>query len=203
THKTILMNLPIKGFALAALLCCGPLCFAQDVTQDIVDPEDTLRISNMKNHRPRLLALSLDLYQPIPSGNKYVGKAMKGKTSFNVNAQLYVYRNFFIKASIGETYFEVENRSVVGNYQKTSFSNQSLSVGYEFLPLDKFRLGLSLSVLGASDHLNKVASDTKGIQRDNAKLKAYEMYLDYELLHYLAVSAHYSYRNDRTNIVAP
>lgn len=197
------MILHIKNAIVALLLFGSFICSAQIEKEDIIDPEDTIRVANMKNLRPRLLALSLDLYQPIPSGDQFVGQALNGKISFNFNAQMYIYRQFFIKVSVGANYFDVENTSVVGNYQKSTFTNESLSLGYEFLPFEKIRLGLSASVLGNSNYTNKIISNSGALQRDTAKLNSYGLYLDYEVFYYMAVSFNYSYRNDRTNIQGP
>ena len=197
------MNSIIKNFIFIGTIALGAVCSAQIEQNDIIDPEDTIRVANMKNLRPRLLALSLDIYQPIPSGDKFIAKGMTGKLSFDFTTQMYIYKQFFFKISVGANYFEVENPYAVGNYQKSTFTNESLSIGYEFLPFDKVRLGLSLSVLGNSNYTNKIVGDLEAVQRDTAKLNAYGLYIDYELNYFLAVYFNYNYRNDRTNINVP
>ncbi len=186
------------------MLLCGLISMAQERELRIFeDPEDSIRVTNMQNYRPRLLAFSFDLNQAIPSGNRFVGKAMTGKMGFDFNAQIYVYKQFFVKLGLGANYFEVEDKTVVGNYEKSTFSNQSLSIGYEFLPFEKVRLGVSFSVVGNSDYRNSIIDGSRGLQRDNAKLHAYGFYLDYELNHFTAVYLKYDYRNDKTNINVP
>lgn len=197
------MNSHIKNFSIISIFIICSVCNAQERERVFDDPEDSVRVSNMKNSRPRLLAFSFNINQSIPSGNKFVGKAMKGKSGFDINAQMYVYKQFFFKLNVGENYFEVEDKSVVGNYYKSTFSHQSLSLGYEFLPFDKVRLGVNFSVLGNSEYTNRVSDGAGAKQRDSAKMNAYGFYLDCELKHFLAVYFKYDYRNDRTNINVP
>lgn len=197
------MNLHIKQFPILFIFIVGSFCNAQEQERVFEDPEDSIRVTNMQNFRPRLLAFSFNINQSIPTGNKYVGKAMKGKGGYDLNAQMYVYKQFFFKVSLGANYFEVEDKSVVGNYNKSTFTHQSLSLGYEFLPFGKIRLGVNLSVLGNADYTNKISNNSGAKQRDSGKMNAYGFYVDYELKHFLAVYFKYDYRNDRTNINVP
>lgn len=198
------MNLLIKRFGILGLLLFGFLCPAQDNPENEKVRSDTIT-ANMKNFRPRLLSLCLEAYVPVATGNKFIGKGMEGKVSFNFKAQMFVYKQAFFKIGLGETYFKVIDPSVTGNYQKTTISNQYLALGYEFLPLEKVRLGLSVGVLGNAVYQNTLSSNgrSRGFQTDSAKLNIYELYIDYELKFFMAITFNYAYRNDRTNIKVP
>lgn len=194
----------IKKFGILYLFLFGFFCSAQENPENVKVRSDTV-ISNMKNFRSRLLSLSIDTYLPIPAGDKFVGRGMEGKASFNFKAQMFVYKQLFFKIGAGETYLKVADPSVTGNYQKTTISNQYLALGYEFLPLQKIRMGLSIGVLGNAQYLNiqNINGRNAASQKDTAKLNIYELYVDYEIKYFMAITFNYGYRNDRTNIDVP
>ena len=180
------------------------MSFAQQTPETTKVRSDTIA-ANMRNFRPRLLSLSLDTYMPIPAGDKFVGRGMEGKLSFNFKAQMFVYKQAFFKIGFGQTYFRVIDPSLTGNYKKTTVTNQDLSLGYEFLPINKVRLGLSVGIIGNAEYLNKENRNgrDRGFQNDTAKLNVYELYIDYEVFYFMSLTFNYAYRNDRTNINVP
>lgn len=198
------MNLFIKCFITAYCLFFGFFSYAQQIPETTKVRSDTVA-ANMRNFRPRLLSFSLDTYLPIPAGDKFVGQGMEGRLSYNFKAQMFVYKQAFFKIGIGQTYLTVTDPTITGNYQKTTISNQYLSLGYEFLPVENVRLGLSIGVLGNADYNNREnrnGSD-RNFQRDTAKLNIYELYIDYEVVYFMAVTFNYAYRNDKTKINVP
>lgn len=198
------MNSFIKRTSLIALLLLiGTQCVAQENNDDGKVRSDTIT-ANMKNFRPRLLSFAVDVYVPVPTGEKFVGKGMEGKTSFNIKSQIFFYEQAFLKVGLGETYLRVADQYVTGNYQKTRISDQYLALGYEFLPLDKVRLGLSFSILGNAEYHNEqIFGGNRANQKDTGKLNIYELYADYEVFYFMAITVNYAYRNDRTNINVP
>src|SRR5690606_8712710 len=178
------------------------MCVAQQEEKFSVGRSDTVA-ANMRNFRPRLLTLSIDGYSPIPSGNKFVGQAMEGKFGISLKFQMMVYKQFFVSIGVGETYFNVNDISIVGNYRSTRVSNQYVTIGYEFLPVEKIRLGIGIGILGRADYTNKFREGISVIQKDTAKLNIYELYIDYEVFYFMAVTFNYAYRNDRTKIDIP
>lgn len=196
------MNLLIKGFALFLFLNVTSMCVAQQEKKMNIERSDTIA-ANMRNFRPRLFALSLEVYSPIPSGNKFIGEAMEGKFGFSFKTQMMIYKQFFVQLGVGETYLNLNDISVTGNYRNTRISNQYVSIGYELLPLKNVRLGASIGVLGRADYYNKFSEGISVIQRDTAKLNIYELYIDYEIFYFMAVTVNYAYRNDKTKIDVP
>ncbi|MGJ8591643.1 MAG: hypothetical protein ACSHXF_03800 [Aquaticitalea sp.] len=196
------MNFHIKAFTISLLFFCTSICVAQQESQTKVERSDTIA-ANMRNFRPRLFALSLNGYAPIPSGDKFVGQAFDGKFGFNFKAQMMIYKQFFINLGLGQTYFDVNNINSIGNYRSTAITSQYVSIGYEFLPLDKVRLGLGVGILGRADYSNKFSEGLSVVQRDTAKLNIYELYMDYEIFYFMAVTFNYAYRNDKTKIDVP
>ena len=194
------MSLPTK--VLLVFLITTSISFSQEVEKETVLRSDTIS-ANMRNFRPRLLTLSVDGYVPISSGDKYIGKSMEGNFGFSLKAQMMIYKQFFIKLGFGASYFKVNDISSTGNYRSTSIANQYISVGYEFLPIKKVRLGLSLSVFGNADYSNKFSEGISVIQKDTARLNIYELYIDYEVFYFMAVTVNYAYRNDKTDIDVP
>lgn len=178
------------------------VCTAQEEEKLTVERSDTIAV-NMRNFRPRLLALSIGGNVPIPSGNKFVGQGLEGNIGIDFKAQMMIYKQFFINLGLGQTYFDVNDISSTGNYRSTVISGQYISIGYEFLPVEKVRLGLGVGILGRADYSNKFTEGISVIQRDTAKLNIYELYIDYEVFYFMAINFNYAYRNDKTNIDVP
>lgn len=198
------MNSIISRSIVTVSLVFSFIGFAQQTPETTAVRSDTIA-ANMRNFRPRLLSLSLDAYLPIPTGDKFVGQGMEGKLGFNFKAQMFIYKQTFFKIGFGQTYLRVTDPTITGNYEKTTISSQYLSLGYELLPVDKVRLGLSVGVLGNADYTNKENRNNRdiGFQRDSAKLNIYELYIDYEAYYFMAVTFNYAYRNDKTKISVP
>lgn len=198
-------------FPTKLILCLGLFLFlgitpllAQEENEDVSKESE----NDTKIPRQRIGNVSSDYYIPISTGNKYIGKGLSGKHGFNFRTQAYIYKQIFVGFNGGQTYFDVEKPELVGNYERTSASNYYFFVGYEFLPLKDFRVGLSVSLFGESQYKNTHYTYTsfnaqKAYQVDNGRINAYEAYIDYELNRYLAVYVKYSYRNDRMKIDAP
>ncbi len=196
------MNSIIKRIFLGFFFLFTMTGYAQSMDTSDVERSDTIA-ANMRNFRPRLLSLSLNVYAPIPSGDQFIGQGFEGKIGGNFKAQLMIYKQFFLNVGLGQTYFSVKDMSVTGNYRSTRISNQYISVGYEFLPIDNIRLGISASVFGNAEYTNKFREGISVIQSDTAKLNIYELYVDYEIFYFMAVTVNYGYRNDKTNIDVP
>jgi len=177
------------------------LSSAQNDNEDRIDPEDTIRINNMKSQRSRLFAFSTSYLAPISSGNNYFGQGMKGNGGFGFKAQVYVYKNIFVAFNIQQAYFEVSDPELTGNYDKTRLGSQYIALGYEFIPFKDVRLGVGFSFLGNADYNNiAINNGNTSKQRDDGNVRSLEAYFDYEINHFFAVCLNYGYRSDRMNI---
>ncbi len=191
---------------LFVLFFCSSFCFSQDeskeVFQDSAVKDNAATIS--KNRKHKLLSLSAEVYLPVPTGSNFAGDALKGKTSHNVKAQLFVYKGFFAAATGGQSFFDNDNPAVTGNYSKTQVESEYYSLGYEFYLSSKMRLGLAIGVYGESRYRNTGFTEGhRSVQTDHGKIRVYELYFDYQLSNTFAVYANYSYRSDRMDIKAP
>lgn len=178
--------------------------FSQNNTDIIVDSDSIAKDNLSTTKRQRLGAFSFGYHKPIPTGNNFVGKGMKGISGLDFKFQLYVYRQFFLGGNIGSSYLEVEDSSVTGNYDKTTINEQYLYLGYEFLLFDDWRLGVMYSFIGDAIYKNNnFSGPSKGIQTDTASYKGYGLYINYELSDHFMFYFEYIYRNDKTRIKAP
>ncbi len=147
---------------------------------------------------------SIEYAQAIHTGVNFVGLGMEGKSGFNIKAQFFIYKHFFLAGTVGSNYFSVRDKTIVGNYNKTTVSHQYLNVGYELLPLPNTRLGLSISLFGESNFENKSMTNTReAFQNDDAHVRSYEFYFDYMINDEFAVYLNYAYRNDKMDIQTP
>ncbi|MBD0831120.1 hypothetical protein [Aestuariibaculum sediminum] len=138
---------------------------------------------------------------PITTGDNFTGLGLKGKFGVNLKLHVFVYKGFFVSGTAGAHYFKVKDKSIVGNYEKTTAIHQYLSVGYEIEPVTKLKLGVSAAVLGRSRYKNKIDPNNKLVfQTDRGRIRAYDAYIHYMLVSQLAVYINYTYRNDHMNI---
>ena len=190
----MILRLPIKSLVFSLLVVLTVLNVNSQSINQI--GEDSLVDS-----KQRYIAYSLGYHNPIASGDNFIGKGLRGNGGFRFKIQIYAYKQLFIGGSIGATYFNVKDRAVVGDYNKTRISESYLYLGYEFVVAPEFRIGITSSVLGSSRYKNKKSS---GIyQNDTAHLRNYGMYLTYEVTKGLMLYLDYAYRVDKTNIDVP
>ncbi|TBN02448.1 hypothetical protein EYD45_12125 [Hyunsoonleella flava] len=192
----------IKYFLFGIFSLIGAIVFAQELpeNEDENNPEDVT-----KNDWQKLGFGAIEYVQPITTGdNNFFGLGIKGKSGFNIRAQLFVYEHIFVSATIGTSYFTVNDKSLVGNYNKTQVNHQYVNIGYEIIPVKNVRIGLSFSVFGQVDHENKSRTNTNdAFQIDDGQVRSYEGYIDYMLNKEFAICLNYSYRNDKMDIVSP
>jgi len=185
------LNFHIKNYSLCLIVAISSFSFSQNNT-------------NLKQNNQKLGFGSIDYSMAIPSGDNFIGLGMESKGGFNAKAQFFIYKHFFIAGTVGSNYFSVKDKTIVGNYNKTTVSHQYLNIGYEILPIPNTRLGLSISLFGESNFENKSITNTlEAFQNDNAHVRSYEFYFDYMISDEFALYLNYSYRNDKTDIQAP
>ncbi|MCA0131118.1 hypothetical protein [Winogradskyella alexanderae] len=153
------------------------------------------------NTKQRYIAYSLGNHNPIETGDNFIGKGLRGKGGFSFKIQIYVYKQFFVGGSLGASYFDVKDQTVVGKYNRTRIAENFLFVGYEFVLTEKFRIGLTASVIGSSRYKNKKSNSI--YQVDSANFRGYGFYLTYELAKGFMLYLDYAYRIDKTNIDVP
>lgn len=148
--------------------------------------------------------VSLGLSYPIPTGNNFLNNGMSGKVGLNLKAQFFVYKNVFVAGTLGNNYFKVTDKTIVGSYNKTKESHQFISIGYQLVSSYKTRLGLSVSLYGESKYENhNITNNMDAYQNDSGKINNYEIYFDYMINDEFALYLNYAYRNDKMNIKAP
>lgn len=172
--------------------------FGQD---DIEKENKETSEKTLKKEFQKLGYAAIDFSQPFPTGDNFFGLGMKGDRGFNIKTQLFVYKHIYLSGTIGSSYFSVTNKSVVGNYNKTTASHQFISIGYEFLPLTNIKTGLSLILFGNSDYKNKSMTNSReAFQNDDGRVKGFEIYFDYMINDEFAIYLNYSYRDDKMDI---
>lgn len=190
----------IKVYLLSVFLWLNTSIYAQqEETKE--NNQETSEKSTEKNFQ-KLGFGALEYAQPITTGDNFFGLGMQGKGGFNIKAQFFLYKHIFISGTLGNNYFDVIDKSVVGNYNKVKLNYNYLSLGYEIIPLKDVRIGLSFSVFGETKYENESLTDTReSFQFDDGNARGYNMYLDYLFKDDLAIYISYTYRNDKTNIV--
>jgi hypothetical protein len=151
--------------------------------------------------RQRSVAYSIGYHNPIPSGDNFIGNGLEGNGGLNFKFQIYFYKQFFIGGALGASYFTVKNPEITGSYKKSRIAEQYAFVGYEFLPTNDLRIGLTASVVGNARYKNKYSGGA--FQSDSARLQSYGFYVTYELSREFMLYIDYAYRVDKTNIAVP
>lgn len=174
------------------------------ISLDAQDDNGEEEINEQTLTRQRFAAFNLGYKAPIPTGDNFIGKGLKGKGGVDFRFQLYPYKQFFVGIGLGTSYFTVKNPQIVGNYKKTTLTEQYLYIGYEFLPLEKIRIGLLASVIGDARYKNKYyLNEDDAYQIDHSRLGSYGLYLNYEIGGNFMLYIDYAYRTGKTKIRVP
>lgn len=157
-----------------------------------------------REHRTRLLYSSIGYQIPMATGDNFIGQGLKGKSGFDIKTHIYIYKQFFIGFAYGGSYFNVKDQTAVGSYDKTTLLQQHFYIGYEFLPLDKIRLGVNASLFGNARFKNDFENNGREAhQIDGGNLNSFGLYINYEIWDYLMVYIDYSFRSSKTKIDVP
>lgn len=184
------------------------LFFSTGFAQDKPDESESKTASSStffdSEERQRFFAITVGVHKPFASGDNFMGEGLKGKSGIDFKVQMYIYKHFFIGLASGASYFSVKNQELLGSYRKSRIAENYAYLGYEFLPTDKLRLGLNISIDGDLDYKNTGFSTSDiAEQHDSAKLNRYGLYLHYELAKHFMIYIDYAYNVSKTNIDAP
>ncbi|WP_458628417.1 hypothetical protein [Winogradskyella sp. PC D3.3] len=192
----------------ALVLIFGLLYYSVGFAQDKPDDNESKTASSStffnSEERQRFFAITVGGHKPFTSGDNFMGKGLKGKSGIDFKVQMYIYKHFFIGLASGASYFDVKNQELLGSYRKSRIAENYAYLGYEFLPTDKLRLGLNISIDGDLDYKNTGFSTSDiAEQHDSAKLNRYGLYLHYELAKHFMIYIDYAYNVSKTNIDVP
>lgn len=160
--------------------------------------------SGLSEYRQRFGAFSMGYHKPLTSGDNFMGLGLEGQSGLDFKFQVYAYKQIIVGYYLGASFFDVKDKALLGNYEKSTLSEQFLYLGYEFLPLDKVRLGVTASLVGDANFKNRYYPQTENVyQRDHGNLNSYGVYINYEIWRHVMVYFDYSYRTSKTDIAVP
>lgn len=199
------LSLVIKKCSIILFLICGFTSYAQENKEENIKKETTEQNDEkVVNIRQKLFAFSLGFHNPIPTGGNFIGKAYEGKYGFDIRLKAYIYKQFFVEYNLTSSRFNVEDQTLVGNYTEARILSDNFIVGYEFLPIDNFRLGVSASFMGESKTTNSgFLNVVENQQYDSGNLRTYGFYVSYDVTPNASFYIDYYYRVTKTNIDVP
>jgi hypothetical protein len=160
--------------------------------------------SGLSEYRQRFGAFSMGYHKPFTNGDNFMGLGLEGRSGLDFKVQVYTYKQIIIGYYFGVSFFDVKNKTILGNYEKSRLSEQFFYIGYEFLPLDKVRLGVTASIVGDANFKNRYYPEAENVyQRDHGNLNSYGLYINYEIWRHIMVYFDYSYRTSKTDIAVP
>lgn len=179
------------------------ICFQMHTQNDSVNQDNS--VSKIKilydESRQYLGSVSFSYQLPMPNGNNFIGSGIDGKDGFGFNANLFVYNNLYVGINYGINNFDVTDPESVGNYKSTQIEERYFTIGYELLPISKFRLGIYTSFGGEATLSNSIGSGFSN--RDSGKLWSYGLRLEYEFMKNLNLMVAYDWRQIKSNIRVP
>jgi len=196
------LHLPIRDIIIISLLFLGSVGYAQSDIEDI-NKDEEIGFNKRHKTRQKYATFSIGYHNPITSGDNYFGNALEGSSGIDFSFQFYIYRQFVLGVSANSSYFDVKDQTIVGNYKKTTLNEQFLYVGYEFLPTNKLRLGVLVSIIGNARFKNKFRSQPLAYQIDYGNLGSYGFNIKYEIGRSFMIHIDYAYRTSKTDIKTP
>lgn len=134
------------------------------------------------------------------TGNNFLGQAYDGDGGYNFSLSLFLYKNLFLRYNGGRSSFDITNTELVGNYTRSRLGERFFSLGYEFVPFNKLKVGVSASVYGTFRLQNNIENAQ---QRDSGKLRSYGFSINYEVIRNLSIYSVLDFRQLNTDIEAP
>lgn len=190
------MSLPLIIKILIFCLLVSASCFGQN---DV----EIVETKNQPSLNKTYYSYNFEYFIPQTFGNNAVANGTTGVGGFNAKLQLGIYKGVFVGGNVGAAYLEVTNPEIVGNYNKSTVTNNYLFFGYEYYVSEKFKIGASVAPFAKTTYKNKIFDASEGRQYDTGSFFNFELYADYKLSSQFAVFISYSYRKDKLNILAP
>lgn len=179
------------------------VCFQLQAQNDSLNQENpTSKFKFLYDEsRQYLGSVSIAYEMPMANGNNFIGNGFDGNDGFGLGAHLFVFKNLYIGLNYGIKNFDVIDRQSTGNYKSTQIEERYISIGYEFLPISKIRLGLFTTLYGEATLSNKIVGGLSN--RDSGKFWNYGLRLDYEFIENLNFTVSYDWRQIKSNIRVP
>lgn len=151
-------------------------------------------------NKQRSMTYSFNLLNPGITNSSAVGAATKDKLGFNIGTQIFLYKHFYLGAYTGTFYLDVKDKSLVGNYERSTVTHSYWQIGYEFPIGKKIRLDLNYVPVGSSRYKNILELSDNAKQIDKASITMFGIGISYSLSKSFDVFVSYSYRNDKSKI---
>ncbi len=169
---------------------------AQDIKSDTDDPPN----NSSNENTGKSVSLTANIFTPSVVEDSNFGKASEGRLSFEIGAQLYIYKGLFIGFFHSSSYFEITNQDLLGRYDKTSVAANYLKLGYELELLNKFSITGTIAPIGNARYKNIINRNRIKQQIDDADIMLYDISLAYNFSKTISAFVQYSYRSDKTKI---
>lgn len=172
------------------------------ITFGVMAQENKSDTNNPPNNssREKTVTLAVGTLMPSAIEDSNFGKASEGKLSFEIGAQVFIYKGLFIGFFHSSTYFDITDQDLVGNYDKTSIAAYYLKLGYELEILNKFSITGTIAPIGNARYKNIINRGRIKQQIDDANIMLYDIALAYNFSKTISAYLQYSFRSDKTKI---
>lgn len=180
------------------------LVFTSAYSQEELKSSATDSISNFNflynKARQKSVSWSLSYQLPMTTGNNYIGQGYDGEYGFVFKTKVFVYKQLYVGYAYNHSVFDVEDTSVIGNFNSSRATAHTFNFGYEFLPLNKVKLGINYG-FGSVRFRNKIGGDFEF--SDTGDLQVLSFYLTYEVSKNISVFSEYGFNKVNSDISTP
>ncbi len=194
-------NLNTKLPLLLVLLFVPLLCFSQQDKDMAKKESDSNNKFLYDDGRQKSWTIEYSYQIPISNGDNFIGQAYDGTNGYNFRLKLFLYKQFFASYTLSGSGFDITDTSLVGNYPSTSARERFFSLGYEFLPVKRTRLGIYSSLGGRVTFRNQIENTDDN--KDTGSLWSFGVYSAFEIYKGINLFVDYSFRRVNTDIEAP
>ncbi|WP_197429352.1 outer membrane beta-barrel protein [Winogradskyella endarachnes] len=166
-----------------------------NLSESITDNDTIVGYTNQRS-----MTYSFNLLHPGITNSSAIGSASEDKLGFNIGAQIFLYKHFYLGAYTGTLYLDVKDKALVGNYERSTVTHSYLQLGYEFPISQKIRLDLNFVPWGDSRYKNILELSNNAKQIDRASITMFGAGFSYSFSKSLDVFVSYSYRSDESRI---
>lgn len=146
--------------------------------------------------------VSMGYNYPFTRGTNFLNNALNPRGGFNLNINVFVFKQLYLGYQYNLNYFDVENPSLIGEYSSSRMQQEGIVVGYEFLPTDKWRLGLEYAI-SPNFRMRNIINDDIDSFKDYGELSSFRVYLSHKLTDIIHAFVSYSFNSVETSIQVP
>lgn len=115
----------------------------------------------------KYLSFQATLSRPVAFGDNFANDALSQKFGYKVALRFYLYKSFFLGVEVGSFTADVENKELLGDYERSNANTYGITAGYTFSFDKSYDIDAAVA-FGSANYRNKKDDlDDRFVDRGN------------------------------------